>query len=176
MSRESLVGELKLCEVSDDNHLTRRNDVSKYLVGVNVKFTFTVQFSLANYLSWIPFFNTWASIYAICLVHETYRCQHVIISTIIVITSVSLEYLWPTTPKELNVSNKLSFVKLYIYIYFFLTLVMRAITVFESFQNCLIFLISLLLKCATWQFETQSHMLLPFIFQETSVLFLNHNI
>ncbi|WRX32360.1 hypothetical protein QQP08_026181 [Theobroma cacao] len=50
------------------------------------------------------FSNTWAIACAVGLVPKTNHCQHVIISTSIVITSVSAEYLWPTTLKEPCVS------------------------------------------------------------------------
>lgn len=107
---------------------------------------------LANYLSCPNFQYVGLILFGWSTRH---RCQHVIISTNIVITSVSLEYLWPTTLKELNVSRKLSLDKLYL---FFLTLIMRSMMVVESFQTCLIFLTSLLSNCATWQICTsKSH-------------------
>lgn len=49
------------------------------------------------------FFKMWTAIYVIWLVPKTYPCQHVMVSTNIMITSVSVE-LWPTTLQEFNVS------------------------------------------------------------------------
>lgn len=61
---------------------------------------------LGRFFSWIPFFNLWTTSYAVWMVPKTNHCQHVTTCTNIVITSVSVEYLWPTTLKELNLSYR----------------------------------------------------------------------
>lgn len=50
------------------------------------------------------FSNTWTRDVLLGWSPKTNHCHYVIISTSIVITSVSAEYLWPTALKEPNVS------------------------------------------------------------------------